>query len=63
MSAYNVACRLARRGKRDESLSLLREAGRTGQFFQVAARMMRRVLVDHARQHRRVKRGGSVIKV
>jgi len=32
-------------------------------FFQVAAQMMRRVLVDYARQHHRAKRGGSAIKV
>src|ERR1017187_3006965 len=32
-------------------------------FFQVAAQMMRRVLVDYARQHHRVKRGGAVVKV
>jgi RNA polymerase sigma-70 factor, ECF subfamily len=29
-------------------------------FLQVAAQMMRRVLVDHARQHDRVKRGGGL---
>lgn len=28
-------------------------------FFSVAARCMRRVLVDHARRHRAVRRGGS----
>ena len=27
-------------------------------FFAVAARLMRRILVDHAKAHRRVKRGG-----
>jgi RNA polymerase sigma-70 factor (ECF subfamily) len=32
-------------------------------FFQVAAKMMRRVLVDHARQHLRAKRGGGALKV
>ena len=29
------------------------------QFFGIAARMMRRILVDHARAKRRAKRGGS----
>lgn len=29
------------------------------QFFAMAAKMMRRVLVDHARKHRAKKRGGS----
>jgi len=29
------------------------------QFFGVAAQMMRRILVDHARQHKAEKRGGS----
>lgn len=28
-------------------------------FFAVAARMMRRILVDHARAHQRLKRGGA----
>ena len=31
-----------------------------GQFFAVAARLMRQVLVDHARSRRAVKRGGGV---
>jgi len=30
------------------------------QVFAIAARVMRRVLVDHARQHRAAKRGGNV---
>jgi len=30
------------------------------QFFAVASRLMRRILVDHARQHRAAKRGGGV---
>ena len=30
------------------------------QFFDVAARMMRRILVDHARRRNRLKRGGAV---
>ncbi len=29
------------------------------QFFDLAARMMRRILVDHARRRRRLKRGGE----
>jgi RNA polymerase sigma-70 factor, ECF subfamily len=29
-------------------------------FFGVAAQLMRRILVDHARRHKRVKRGGGV---
>ncbi len=32
-------------------------------FFGVAAQLMRRILVDHARRHRRGKRGGSWDKV
>ena len=32
-------------------------------FFAVAAEMIRRVLVDHARQHQAAKRGGGVRKV
>jgi RNA polymerase sigma factor (TIGR02999 family) len=32
-------------------------------FFGMAANMMRRVLVDHARSRRRLKRGGEVIHV
>lgn len=32
-------------------------------FFGVAAQMMRRVLIDHAKSHRRAKRGGGLIKV
>lgn len=32
-------------------------------FFAVAARMMRRLLVDEARSHNRVKRGGEWLKV
>jgi RNA polymerase sigma factor (TIGR02999 family) len=33
------------------------------QFFAIAARLMRRVLVDHARSHAAVKRGGARWKV
>jgi RNA polymerase sigma factor (TIGR02999 family) len=32
-------------------------------FFAVAARLLRRILVDHAKGHRREKRGGGGIKV
>jgi RNA polymerase sigma factor (TIGR02999 family) len=34
-----------------------------GQFFAIAAQMMRRILVDHARQQRRAKRGGGTVPV
>src|ERR1044072_2883948 len=30
-------------------------------FFGIAARLMRRILVDHAREHRAVKRGGDAV--
>jgi RNA polymerase sigma factor (TIGR02999 family) len=33
------------------------------QFFAIAARLMRRVLVDHARRHTAVKRDGAMWKV
>jgi len=33
------------------------------QFFGIAAQMMRRILVDHARGHRRGKRGGAAVRV
>ena len=33
------------------------------EFFAVAARLMRRVLVDHARRHDAVKRGGRAVQV
>lgn len=32
-------------------------------FFAIAARLMRRILVDHARKHVRAKRGGDALKV
>lgn len=32
-------------------------------FFAIAAQMMRRILIDHARGHARAKRGGGAIKV
>jgi len=32
-------------------------------FFGIAAQMMRRILVDHARTKKRAKRGGSDVKV
>jgi RNA polymerase sigma-70 factor, ECF subfamily len=34
-----------------------------GHFFAIAAQMMRRILVDHARHERRAKRGGGVVHV
>jgi RNA polymerase sigma-70 factor (ECF subfamily) len=34
-----------------------------GHFLGIAAQMMRRILVDHARAHGRGKRGGAVLKV
>ncbi len=33
------------------------------QFFALAAQMMRRILVDHARSHRYAKRGGGMRKI
>ena len=33
------------------------------QFFGIAAQLMRRILVDHARRHQAAKRGGSAIQV
>jgi len=32
-------------------------------FFGIAAKMMRRILLDHAKGHRRAKRGGGAVKV
>jgi RNA polymerase sigma factor (TIGR02999 family) len=32
-------------------------------FFAISAKLMRRILVDHARSHTRAKRGGGVLKV
>ena len=32
-------------------------------FMGIAANMMRRILVDHARRHRFLKRGGEMVKV
>ncbi len=32
-------------------------------FFGVAAQMMRRILVDHARKHASLKRGGSFVRI
>ena len=32
-------------------------------FFAISAQLMRRILVDHARSHTRVKRGGGVLKL
>ena len=33
------------------------------QFFGIAAQLMRRILVDHARRHRAAKRGGAAVQV
>ena len=48
-------------------LKLKRERGSTwenrAQFFAVAAQMMRRILVDYARQHASAKRGGGAQQV
>jgi len=33
------------------------------QFFAIASEMMRRVLVDHAREHKADKRGGAAVRV
>jgi RNA polymerase sigma factor (TIGR02999 family) len=34
-----------------------------GHFFAIAAQLMRRILVDHARRERRDKRGGDAVRV
>ncbi|MDP2342826.1 MAG: sigma-70 family RNA polymerase sigma factor [Deltaproteobacteria bacterium] len=34
-----------------------------GHFFAIAARLMRRILVDHARARRRQKRGGDAVRI
>jgi RNA polymerase sigma factor (TIGR02999 family) len=39
------------------------EVGSRPQFFSLAARMMRRILVDHARARRSAKRGGGAQRV
>jgi RNA polymerase sigma factor (TIGR02999 family) len=71
------AARFLRRERRDHTLSAtalvhetyLRLAGEGTpwanrfQFYGVAGRVMRRVLVDHARQHGAAKRGGSWARV
>ncbi|MGZ5537581.1 MAG: sigma-70 family RNA polymerase sigma factor [Chthoniobacterales bacterium] len=48
-------------------LKMKNERGSTwknrAQFFAVAAQMMRRILVDYARQHTRAKRGGGAQQV
>ena len=33
------------------------------QFFAIAARLMRRILIDHAKSRRRIKRGGAVTRI
>jgi RNA polymerase sigma factor (TIGR02999 family) len=72
------AARYLRRERRDHTLrptalvheAYLRLAGQKpgawqgrGQFFGVAAQVMRRILVDHARRHKAGKRGGSWCRV
>ncbi|MET0552837.1 MAG: ECF-type sigma factor [Vicinamibacteria bacterium] len=71
------AARALRRERRDHTLpatalvheAYLRLAGAKGRwedrahFFGVAARVMRQVLVDHARRRGAVKRGGSATRV
>jgi RNA polymerase sigma factor (TIGR02999 family) len=52
---HEAYLRLAKQGKKDWRSRAV--------FFHVAARMMRRVLVDHARGHHRVKRGGAPVKL
>ena len=32
-------------------------------FFAISARIMRQILVDHAKRHKRLKRGGAAVKV
>jgi RNA polymerase sigma factor (TIGR02999 family) len=34
-----------------------------GNFFRVAAEAMRRILIEHARKHRRIKRGGGRVRL
>jgi RNA polymerase sigma-70 factor (ECF subfamily) len=34
-----------------------------GHFFAIAAQLMRRIVVDHARRERREKRGGDIVRV
>src|SRR5437867_984404 len=73
-----VAARYLRRERQDHTLqptALVNEAylrlvdqkqvqwQNRAHFMGVAAQMMRRILVDHARNHKRVKRGGGAQKV
>jgi RNA polymerase sigma factor (TIGR02999 family) len=75
---HRMAARYIRRERRDHTLqatALVNEAymrlvdqrGKDWQnrahFFGVAAQVMRRVLVDHARTHQSLKRGGEVEKI
>jgi len=66
--------RQERRGHTLQTSALVNEAflrliGQTvdwrnrAQFFGIAARLMRQILVDHARHHGRAKRGGGQIQV
>lgn len=73
-----IASRQLRRERREHTLAptalvhevYLRLVGQTrgdwrnrAQFFGVAAQLMRRILVDHARAHKAAKRGGSATVV
>ncbi len=73
-----VAARYLRRERRDHTLqptALVNEAylrlidqkqvawQNRAHFVGVAAQMMRRILVDHAKSHNRVKRGGGALRI
>lgn len=75
---HDMAARLFHRERADHTLQptavvaevylRLQKQRRVGihhrtEFFAVAAKLMRRVLVDHARRHRREKRGGDRVQV
>jgi RNA polymerase sigma-70 factor (ECF subfamily) len=74
----SLAARYLRRERKDHTLqptALVNEAylrlidqrqvqwQNRAHFLGVAAQMMRRILVDHAKSHNRVKRGGGAIRV
>jgi RNA polymerase sigma-70 factor, ECF subfamily len=73
---HTLASRYLSRERRDHTLqtgalvneAYLKLAGQRGvdwqnraHFFGIAAQLMRRILVDHARRHSRVKRGGHTV--
>ena len=75
---HDLAARYLRRERQDHTLqttALVNEAylrlidqtridwKNSLQFYALAARMMRRILVDHARSHRYKKRGGGARKI